>query len=75
MWRKHRGCRVVWRLQLNNSANDRFGSTAERLTASISRPQHPDDQTKYCDAGFFSALGQLRSLRSQALSHLITTQH
>jgi hypothetical protein len=31
-----------------------FGSRAERLTASISRPQHPNDRTKCCDAAVVS---------------------
>ena len=31
----------------------RSGSKAERLTASISRPQNPNYRTKYCDAAVF----------------------
>jgi hypothetical protein len=37
-----------------------FGSKAERLTASISRPQHPKDRTKYCDAVVFQPWARKR---------------
>jgi hypothetical protein len=47
------------RLRLGVEArNVRVGSSAERLAASISRPQNPNDRTKCCDAAVFS-LGPL----------------